>query len=101
MVRVKIANLEELPDKTPVPKTVGAKALVVVRDGETVYVCDGVCAHGRWLLSLGTYQNGKLTCKGHGSAYDLATGQGSLNGYPLQIRVYKTLVEKGEVYIEL
>ncbi|AET33285.1 Rieske (2Fe-2S) protein [Pyrobaculum ferrireducens] len=101
MVRQRIAGLGELPDKTPVPKTVGTKALVVVRDGKTVYVCDGVCPHGRWLLSLGTYENGKLRCKGHGAVYDLATGQGFLNGYPLQIKVYKSEVVGEEVYVEI
>ncbi len=101
MVRVLVAKLSELPDKQPVPRTVGIKALVVVRDGKTVYVADGVCPHGRWLLSLGSYSNGKLTCRGHGSVYDLATGQGLLNGYPLHIKTYKVEIVGDEVYIEI
>ena len=101
MVRVLVAKLSELPDRQPVPKTVGTKALVVVRDGKTVYVCDGVCPHGRWLLSLGTYGDGKLTCRGHGSVYDLSTGEGVLNGYPLRIKTYKVEIAGDEVYIEV
>jgi Ferredoxin subunits of nitrite reductase and ring-hydroxylating dioxygenases len=101
MVRVAVAKVSELPDKQPVPRTVGTRALVAVRDGKTVYVCDGVCPHGRWLLSLGAYGSGKLTCRGHGTVYDLATGEGSLNGYPLHIRSYRAEVVGDEVYVDI
>ena len=100
-MRVRVASLKDLPDKQPVPTTAGTKALVVVRDGDRVYVADGICAHGRWLLSLGTYDGGKLTCKGHGTVYDMETGEGDLKGYKYRIRVYKPIIQDGEIYIEI
>lgn len=101
MVTVKLIEVSKLPERTPVPVTAGAKVLVVVKDGDRIYVADGICAHGRWLLSLGAYGNGKLTCKGHGTVYDLSTGDGELKGYKYKINVYKAYVKDGAVYVEL
>ena len=101
MVRVAVAKLGELPDKRPIPKTVEATPLVLVRDGERIYCAYGICPHGRWLLGLGDYKEGRLRCKGHGAVYDLATGAGELNSYPLQIKVYKAEVVGDTIYVEV
>lgn len=98
---VKIIEVNKLQDKTPTPVTVGTKALVVIKDGGTVYVAEGICPHGRWLLSLGTYKDGKLTCKGHGTVYNLETGEGVLHGYKYKINVYKAYIKDGIIYAEI
>lgn len=98
---VKVIELARLPERTPVAVTVGTRALVVVKDGSKIYVADGICPHGRWLLSVGSYKDGKLTCRGHGTVYNLETGEGDLRGIKYRINVYRAVVRDGAVYIEL
>ncbi|AFA39829.1 Ferredoxin subunits of nitrite reductase and ring-hydroxylating dioxygenase [Pyrobaculum oguniense TE7] len=101
MVMVKVIEVAKLPEKAPVPVAVGTKALLVVKDGDKIYVADGICPHGRWLLSLGTYRDGHLTCKGHGTVYNLETGEGELKGYKYYIRTYEAVIKDGAVYVEI
>jgi nitrite reductase/ring-hydroxylating ferredoxin subunit len=54
----------------------GGKRLLVVSAGGTLYALSSVCPHSALPLSGGWLDGGSLVCPFHGSAFQLATGEG-------------------------
>ena len=68
-------DVTEVPEGKPTKAKAGAQALVLVRQGSTVYALHDQCAHAGGPLSEGRVVNGCIECPWHGSCYDLATGR--------------------------
>lgn len=65
----------------PMPVTVGARDLVLFRDGPGVGALDDRCPHRGMRLSRGSVRNGRLTCPYHGWSY-CAAGHARSPGSP-------------------
>lgn len=86
---------------------------VVAHVGEHFYVADGRCPHMGGTLADGTLKGAILTCPGHHSQFDLTDGHvvrwtdwagamfyvGELMRHPRPLRVYRTRVEGGSVWV--
>lgn len=68
-------DLTEIPEATPTAAKAGAVALVVVRQGDTVYALHAQCAHAGGALAEGRLVDGCVECPLHYSRFDLATGK--------------------------
>ncbi len=68
-------DVTEIPEGVPTAAKAGAQALVVVRNGETVYALHAQCAHAGGPLSEGKLVDGCIECPWHGSRFDMATGR--------------------------
>lgn len=73
-VWVRIAEWDDLPDRTPVGATVEGVDIVVVRRDETHSVLYGRCLHRGARLSDGTVVGDDLVCSLHGWDYRIDTG---------------------------
>ena len=65
----------DLPEGVPVKAKRGINALVLVRQGETVYALHDQCAHAGGPLWGGTVVDGCIECPWHGSRFALADGR--------------------------
>ncbi len=68
-------DVTEIPEGVPTAAKAGAQALVVVRNGETVYALHAQCAHAGGPLAEGKLVDGCIECPWHGSRFDVATGR--------------------------
>jgi len=67
-------DVTEVPEGTPTKAKAGAQALVLVRQGETIYALHDSCAHAGGNLSEGKLVDGCIQCPLHGSRFELTTG---------------------------
>lgn len=76
-----------------------APLAVFLLDGE-FFVTDDTCSHGEASLSEGTVENGYVECPWHTGRFCLKTGNALTFPAVTPVRVYKTLVRDGEVFID-
>lgn len=67
-------------------------------DGE-FYVTDDTCSHGDASLSEGSMENGQVECPWHSGRFCLKTGSALTFPAVTPVRVYKTIVRQGELFI--
>ncbi|MDR0592405.1 MAG: non-heme iron oxygenase ferredoxin subunit [Bifidobacteriaceae bacterium] len=80
----------------------GTTAIVVVHtEGGEWYAIGDVCSHGPVLLSEGEFDGCTLECWGHGSRFDLATGEPQNLPANRPVATYPVRVEDGQVLIDL
>ncbi|MGZ6338832.1 MAG: Rieske 2Fe-2S domain-containing protein, partial [Candidatus Limnocylindrales bacterium] len=65
----------ELAEGRPTKGKLGAQALVLVREGDTIHALHDTCAHAGGPLSQGTLEAGCIVCPWHGSRFRLADGR--------------------------
>ena len=68
-------DLTEIPEAVPTAAKAGTQALVVVRQGDTVYAIHAQCAHAGGPLAEGKLVDGCIQCPWHGSCFEPATGR--------------------------
>jgi nitrite reductase/ring-hydroxylating ferredoxin subunit len=98
---VRAGRLDALPTDRPVALDVEGTAVILVRVGEAVYACGGVCAHKGGPLAEGKVSGARIACPWHGWMYDVRTGQclfpargGAVPSYPVRIA-------DGDVWVDL
>ncbi|HKA56179.1 MAG TPA: non-heme iron oxygenase ferredoxin subunit [Candidatus Binatia bacterium] len=72
--RIPIGTLSDFPQGQGVPVTAGGRRLAVFRLGERFFAIDNVCTHNRMRLADGPVQGVVVTCRTHGSRFNLETG---------------------------
>jgi nitrite reductase/ring-hydroxylating ferredoxin subunit len=77
-----------------------APVAVFSADGK-FYVTDDTCSHGDASLSEGTVENGYVECPWHTGRFCLNTGSALTFPAVTPIKVYKTIVRDGQLYIDL
>lgn len=78
----------------------GRDVLVANVEGEFRAI-GAICTHREWDLSEGTLEGNSVTCAGHGSIFDLRTGQGEyMRPIPAE-PVYPVTLDGEDVYVEL
>lgn len=76
-----------------------APLAVFLLDGE-FFVTDDTCSHGEASLSEGTVENGYVECPWHTGRFCLKTGNALTFPAVTPVRVYKTVVREGEIFID-
>ena len=104
---MRAGRLEEFGER-PKVVVVGGSHCAVVRLGDSVYAFESLCPHAKWPLGfIGrafVSREGRpmLLCAMHGGVWDLATGEGTIEGRPAPpIRLYPVEVVDGEVHVRL
>jgi nitrite reductase/ring-hydroxylating ferredoxin subunit len=67
-------DVTEVPVGELVKAKAGAQALVLIRQGETIYALHDVCAHASCSLSTGKLVDSQVECPCHGSRYRIVDG---------------------------
>lgn len=97
--QVRVGAEAELPEGSQTEVTVDGVGVVVVRFEGQFYALRNNCTHKDYPLLGGEVQLGRITCAKHGAKFELATGKAKTLPAVKPVKVYRTLVEGGEVYV--
>ena len=94
--RVKVAEIDEIPDGDAKAVDVGSERVAIFHIGERFFAITDTCPHAGGSLSEGWADEREVTCPWHGWTFPIAEGDGSdgLNRYPVHI-------EGNDVYIDV
>ena len=81
-------------------ETEGLTLAVFNIDGE-FYVTDDLCTHGPGSLSEGYIEDDVVECNFHNGQFNIRTGEVVSPPCMIPIKTYPTLVEDGQVFIEV
>jgi nitrite reductase/ring-hydroxylating ferredoxin subunit/uncharacterized membrane protein len=96
-----LGPLDELPERTLVPRTLGDQPLVAYRDGSEVTVLSDVCPHLSGPLHEGEVSDGCVTCPWHGSSFRLTDGEPVVGPATAPVPAFEVRVEGGDVRVLL
>jgi nitrite reductase/ring-hydroxylating ferredoxin subunit/uncharacterized membrane protein len=96
-----LGPLDEIPERTLVPRTLGDQPLVAYRDGAEVVVLSDVCPHLSGPLHEGEVADGCVTCPWHGSSFRLADGEPVAGPATAPVPAFEVRVESGQVRVLL
>jgi nitrite reductase/ring-hydroxylating ferredoxin subunit len=99
---VAVGRLSDFPEGAAVPRTIGARQIVIYRQGGELFALKDLCPHQGDALHRLPPKEGAAVCIGHGWRFDLRTGrclQGDLEArvavYPVRVEGEAVLVRTG------
>ena len=95
-----IAKTDEVSPGTGVVVESNGKCLAVFNLDGAFHVTDNLCLHRGGPLGEGDLEGETVSCPWHGWEYNVKTGH-CINNPSSNIRAYETVVEAGEIKIEL
>lgn len=100
---VRACALSDLVDGEPASLEIGEQRVALVRDGDTVWAIRDECSHGKVLLSLGFFEADDCTleCIGHGTRFDLRTGNPLEPPASVPVPIYPTRIDGDDVEVDL
>jgi 3-phenylpropionate/trans-cinnamate dioxygenase ferredoxin subunit len=106
-VWVRVCRLDALPEGHAINVHVNNQRLVIARCGDRARIVQGYCTHMLYALKDSAVKDCAITCKLHGSQFDLSDGSVLSWVTPLTddirarkaLRVYETEVRDGVVYL--
>ncbi len=110
----KVGAIEEFPAMHMTEVEINDKHVLVVNDGENLYVTAARCPHMHGHLAEGSLNGTIITCPVHGSQFDAKTGKvirwTNFSGFalaaakklrhPRDLQTYQTSIKDGILYIE-
>lgn len=90
----------DLPAGTMKTVDVAGESVLLVNAEGALYGMGGICTHEEWDLSEGTLEGTRVTCAGHGSIWDLATGKAEFDQPIADEPLYDVLAEDGWLYVK-
>lgn len=97
--RVWVGAEAELPEGSQTEVMVDGVSVVVVRYEGQFYALRNNCTHKDFPLLGGEVSQGRITCQKHGAKFELSTGKAKTLPAVKPVKVYRTLVEGGQVYV--
>ncbi|WP_288405882.1 Rieske 2Fe-2S domain-containing protein [uncultured Deinococcus sp.] len=97
--RVMVGKEQELPEGWQGEVLVGGVGVLVVRYEGQFYALRNNCTHKDFPLLGGEVAMGRITCEKHGAKFELSTGKAKTLPAVKPVRLYRTEVEDGEVYV--
>jgi methionine sulfoxide reductase heme-binding subunit len=95
---IEVAELESIPDKRAVVRTLGTERVAIFRFDGKVSAVSNVCRHQGGPLGEGKIVDGCITCPWHGYQYLPDTGM-SPPPFTDKVPVYRTQIVNGKVYV--
>jgi nitrite reductase/ring-hydroxylating ferredoxin subunit len=95
---VRLATLQELPQKEPLHAKVLNTDLVIIRYGDQVSVLYGRCLHRGALLSDGVVEGENLICGLHNWDYRIDTGVSEYAPNEI-LHKFQEVIHQGEVFV--
>lgn len=99
MERVLVGSVENMPEGHQTAIEVGGVSILVINHQGTYYALKNNCTHKDYPLLGGEVADGRITCEKHGGKFELATGKAKVLPAVKPVRIYKTEVEDGQVYV--
>lgn len=101
MAKVKVANVNDVPESELKKVEVGGEQVALYKiDGE-VYATTNICTHEHCELDENHSINGDVVeCTCHGSQFNIKTGENVLPPAAEPLKTFDVSIEGGEVFIE-
>ncbi|WP_155298160.1 non-heme iron oxygenase ferredoxin subunit [Deinococcus kurensis] len=97
--RTLVGPAETLPDGQQTAVDVGGISVVVVNFEGQFYALRNNCTHKDFPLLGGDVSMGRITCEKHGAKFELATGKAKTLPAVKPVKLYRTEVEDGQLYV--
>lgn len=97
---VRIAKIDEVEEGKGMVVEAGEKCLAVFKVDGAFHVIDNTCLHRGGPLGEGDVEGETVTCPWHGWEYNVKTGH-CVNNPSSHVRTYPTVVDNGEVKVDL
>jgi nitrite reductase (NADH) small subunit len=97
---IRVAKTDEVEEGKGIVVEVSDKCLAVFKVEGAFHVIDNTCLHRGGPLGEGDLDGDTVTCPWHGWEYNVKTGQ-CVNNPSSHVRSYVTVIENGEVKVEL
>ncbi|GAA4014765.1 non-heme iron oxygenase ferredoxin subunit [Deinococcus rubellus] len=97
--RVQVGAADDLPEGSQTEVKVGGQSVVVVNYEGQYYALKNNCTHKDFPLVGGDVDNGRITCEKHGARFELATGKAKALPAVKPVKIFRTEVEDGVVYV--
>ena len=99
--RVRVASVSDIPPGSMKTLEVEGEDILVANVEGRFRAIGAICTHREWDLSEGQLEGHSVTCAGHGSVFDLRTGQGEfMRPIPAE-PTYSVTVDGEDVFVEL
>lgn len=95
---VPVAKLAEVPQDRGKVVEVEGRRIALFHVGGAVHAIDNTCAHAGQSLGDSVFEDGMVTCNGHGWRYDVTNGVCE-NRPDRSVRSYPVKVEAGQVHV--
>jgi len=101
--KVPVAAIEDLAPNQLKGVAVGAVDICLIKDGDGGWYAVGdICPHLEYFISEGGELHGmEVECPGHGSRFDIRSGEVTQGPADSGVPVYPVLVEDGKVYVSV
>ena len=99
--RIPIGTLADFPEGRGVGVIAAGKRLAIFHLGERFLAIDNVCTHNRMRLADGPIQGLVVTCRTHGSRFNLETGAVVKGPARKPVRTYRVYLVGENVEVEI
>ena len=96
----KVARLADLKPGYPTRVKLGGHQVALCLVKGEVFAIDNICSHASALLSNGYLEGHELFCPLHGGSFDVRTGEAVAAPCTVDLKIFLTNVENGEIFIE-
>jgi len=99
--RISIGTLADFPEGCGASVIAGGKRLAIFHLGERFFAIENVCPHNRMRLADGPVQGLVVTCRTHGSRFNLETGAVVKGPARKPVRTYSVYLVGENVEVEV
>ena len=99
--RVKLCSADEVAPGSAIRVETADLVLAVFNVAGQFYVTDDACTHGPGSLSEGYIEDDIVECNFHNGQFNIRTGEVVSPPCMVPVKTYPTVVENGEVFIEV
>lgn len=80
---------------------IGGQVRLIIRSPDDAFFCvDGICSHEKIELAGGLVMDDQIECPKHSGCFDYRTGEAVRAPACINLRIWPTKVEAGEVFVE-
>lgn len=97
---VKVASTSQIPEGKMKTLSLGSNEVLVANVGGQYYAIGAICNHKQWDLSEGALEGDTVVCAGHGSRWNLKTGEAKFVRPLPPEPVYEVKIEGSDILIK-
>lgn len=94
-----VGSLDDFPEGQIHPKEVAGAEIVLIRVGDDIFACGGICSHADAYLDMGRVEEYELFCPLHAGRFDIRTGEATHGPATEPIPAFTVRIDDGEVYV--
>ena len=96
---LRVAPTSEIPEGKMKTLSVGPHKVLVANVGGKYYAIGAICNHKQWDLSEGKLEEDTVVCAGHGSRWNLKTGEATFVRTLTPEPVFEVKVEGSDILV--